>query len=206
MVLLDIAMKPPDGPMLVRDPVVLRVAGYGDYSAWTGLRRQSQTHLARWEPAWTEADLTPAAFRARVRSQWRDIRRGCALPLLICRREDGALVGGINLSNIRYGASRAASVGYWIGAPHLRRGYARAALEGVLEHAFETLRLNRIEAACQPENRPSMALLETCGFSQEGYARAYLKINDAWRDHVLFAITASDFAERRRVCSMVGAR
>lgn len=206
MVLLDIAMKPPDGPMLVRDPVVLRVAGYDDYSAWTELRRQSRAHLVRWEPAWTEADLTAAAFRARIRNQWRDIRRGYALPLLICRREDGTLVGGVTLSNIRYGASRAATVGYWIGAPYLRRGYARAALESMIAHAFETLRLNRIEAACQPENLPSMALLKTCGFSQEGYARAYLKINDEWRDHVLFAITASDFAERRSVCSTVGAR
>ncbi|MBB5518668.1 GNAT family N-acetyltransferase [Amphiplicatus metriothermophilus] len=206
MVLLDIAMKPPDGPMLVRDPVALRVAEYADYSGWTDLRRESRAHLARWEPAWTEADLTPAAFRARVRNQWRDIRRGRALPLLICRREDGTLVGGIDLSKIRYGAARAASVGYWIGAPYLRRGYARAALEAVLDHAFETMRLNRIEAACQPENAPSRALLEKCGFQREGYARAYLKINEAWRDHLLYAAIAADRARRREHCSVMEMR
>jgi ribosomal-protein-alanine N-acetyltransferase len=33
-----------------------------------------------------------------------------------------------------------------------------------------------------------MALLERNGFRREGLARAYLKINDAWRDHVLFAL------------------
>ena len=49
-------------------------------------------------------------------------------------------------------------------------------------------RLHRIEAACIPDNAPSMALLQRNGFRREGFARAYLKINDAWRDHVLFAL------------------
>ena len=46
--------------------------------------------------------------------------------------------------------------------------------------------LHRVEAACLPENHASHRLLLKSGFYEEGMARAYLKINGAWRDHVLF--------------------
>ncbi|MNR55956.1 ribosomal-protein-S5-alanine N-acetyltransferase [compost metagenome] len=38
-----------------------------------------------------------------------------------------------------------------------------------------------------PENERSGALLKRLGFEVEGLARDYLKINGAWRDHVLTA-------------------
>jgi [ribosomal protein S5]-alanine N-acetyltransferase len=44
----------------------------------------------------------------------------------------------------------------------------------------------------QPENERSIGLLRSLGFSEEGYARRYLKIGGRWRDHVLFALLADD--------------
>jgi ribosomal-protein-alanine N-acetyltransferase len=58
--------------------------------------------------------------------------------------------------------------------------------------AFATLRLHRIEAACLPHNEASTRLLERNGFKKEGYARAYLRINGIWQDHLLFALLESD--------------
>jgi ribosomal-protein-alanine N-acetyltransferase len=55
-------------------------------------------------------------------------------------------------------------------------------------YGFSVLRLHRIEAACVPENVASMTLLERNGFHREGIARAYLKIDGAWRDHLLYAL------------------
>lgn len=193
MSLLDLAAPPPDSPTLVRDPVWLRPLRYRDHPAWTALREESREHLVVWEPAWSAEEMTEPSFRRRVRAYWREMRRGAALPLLVFRRGDDALLGGVNLTNIRYGASRAATVGYWIGAPYLRQGYGRAALLAVLEHAFETMGLNRVEAACQPENAASISLLENVGFRQEGLARDYLRINDVWRDHLLYALISADF-------------
>jgi len=62
------------------------------------------------------------------------------------------------------------------------------AVRTLIAYAFDTLRLHRVEAACQPDNAASRRVLEKAGFTQEGMARAYLKINGAWRDHVLFGI------------------
>jgi ribosomal-protein-alanine N-acetyltransferase len=61
------------------------------------------------------------------------------------------------------------------------------ALNAVVEFAFTTLDLSRIEAACLPENEASRGVLEKCGFKYEGVAQSYLQINGRWRTHVLYA-------------------
>jgi len=184
--------RPPHTPVLVHDPVLLRPPQIEDCDAWVELRKASRVHLTAWEPAWREDEVTAAAFRSRLASNWRELRRGSGLPLFVFHRADERLIGGASLSNIRYGPSRSATLGYWIGAPHLRKGYARAALTALQDHGFGKLRLNRIEAACQPGNTASRRLLAACGFREEGLARSFLRINGAWRDHALFAKTAAD--------------
>ena len=179
-------------PVLVRDPVLLRAGRLADYPKWALLREESRDHLVRWEEDWAPHELAPAFFKRRLKLSDREMRRGSSLPLFIFRRSDGTLLGGASLSNIRYGASRSAHLGYWIGASYTRRGYGAAAVRALLDHAFDTIGLNRVEAACQPENAASRLLLEGLGFRGEGLARSYLKINGAWRDHVIFAFTAED--------------
>jgi ribosomal-protein-alanine N-acetyltransferase len=58
--------------------------------------------------------------------------------------------------------------------------------------AFYRLGLERIEAACLPENAASIRVLEKAGFHREGYARGYLSIAGTRRDHLLFARLKSD--------------
>jgi ribosomal-protein-alanine N-acetyltransferase len=198
MSLLDFHPRPPEAVVLVGDDLVLRPARTDDYAAWADLRAKSQTHLAPWEPVWNPDDLTPQAFRLRLKAQRLDLRAGTGLPLLVFRRNGGALIGGVSLTRIRFGISRSAGVGYWIGAPFIRKGYGKKALSAVLSHAFLTLELNRVEAACQAENVASQRLLLAVGFEREGVAKDYLKINGVWRDHLLFAMTARRFAETSR--------
>ena len=66
------------------------------------------------------------------------------------------------------------------------------AVETLIRFAFQGLGLHRLEAACMPENDASASLLMKCGFREEGYAPAYLKINGGWRDHRLFGMVAPD--------------
>ena len=75
-----------------------------------------------------------------------------------------------------------------IGQPHAGRGHATAAARAMVAHAFDELKLHRVEAACVPSNLASRRVLEKSGFVLEGQARAYLKINGAWADHLLFGV------------------
>src|ERR1700753_323084 len=98
------------------------------------------------------------------------------------------MVGGIPLSNIRRGVAQMGSVGYWVGEPYTRRGYTLAAGGAVARFCFESLALHRVEAACIPTNVASRGVLLKAGFEEEGLARAYLKIDGVWRDHLLFGL------------------
>lgn len=182
--------KPP--VLLTGTRILLRPPARRDAEAWSVLRRQSQDFLQPWEPTWPSDGATHAAFHRRRTHILEDWAARSGYGFLIFRRDDGALLGGVTLSNLRRGVARTGSLGYWIGGPHARRGYMTEAVACVLDFAFGTLDLHRVEAACLPENESSRHLLLKSGFREEGLARGYLKINGRWQDHCTFAVLKED--------------
>jgi ribosomal-protein-alanine N-acetyltransferase len=170
----------------------LRHPAMGDYAAWAELRALSRHHLTIWEPQWARDELSRSAFRRRLRQYQRELREDQGYAFLIFRSADATLLGGLSISNVRRGVAQAASIGYWIGVPYIRRGHMSDAVKACLPVAFNTLGLHRLEAACLPHNVPSQRVLEKAGFKREGMARRYLKINGVWQDHDLFALLQDD--------------
>jgi [ribosomal protein S5]-alanine N-acetyltransferase len=167
--------------------LVLRPPLLTDHADWASLRNASRDFLQPWEPLWPEDDLTLAAFRRRIRRYDQEMRDDASYPFFLLDAEDGLLMGGLNLTNVRRGAAAMASLGYWMGASHAGKGHMKEAVRMVTEFARLRLGLLRIEAACLPENAASLRLLEANGYEREGFARQYLNINGQWRDHVLLA-------------------
>jgi [ribosomal protein S5]-alanine N-acetyltransferase len=183
----------PDVDVEVRGrEVYLRQPVMGDYAAWAELRALSRQHLTVWEPLWTRDELARSAFRRRLRQYQREMREDQGYAFLIFREAGATLLGGLTISNVRRGVAQSASVGYWMGLPHVRRGHMTDALRAVVPFAFGTLGLHRLEAACLPHNASSARVLEKSGFRREGTARRYLKINDVWQDHDLYALLNDD--------------
>jgi ribosomal-protein-alanine N-acetyltransferase len=120
-------------------------------------------------------------------------RRQDQVGLLVCRQDDGAIVGSFTLSQIVGGPFKSAYMGYHVFAPFAGRGYMSAAMPLVLRHVFVTLKLHRVEANIQPTNRRSLALATGAGFSKEGYSPRYLKIGGRWRDHERWALLVEDW-------------
>jgi len=177
-----------DAALVLEDEGIrLRPPRMSDFLQWSTLRERSREFLQPWEPAWPADDLTRPAFRRRLGAYSRDIETGQGYPFFIFDMNE-VLVGGITLSNVRRGVAQAATMGYWVGQQHARKGYVSRGVKTVCRFGFDKLRLHRIEAACLPSNIPSRELLLKVGFSLEGKARAYLKINGAWRDHLLFGL------------------
>lgn len=175
----------------------LRTPTIGDFAEWSQLRSASKAFLEPWEPRWPEDDLTRAAFRYRIRRYDADREAGLALPLFVCHKSNGRIAGGVTLGAIRRGVAECCSLGYWMGEQHAGKGLMSDALKSLLPHVFDRMRLHRIEAACIPNNERSQRLLEKAGFRREGYLNGYLKINGAWRDHLLYALIAEDWQSKR---------
>lgn len=168
--------------------VFLRLPSRRDAKEFIALNRESAAfHKGLVSPP-TNAEQF-ANFIERCR------RPDCSC-FLVCRVEDDAIVGAINLSQIFLGGFRSAYLGYFVGAHYAGKGYMSEALGLVLRYAFRRLKLHRIEANIQPGNVTSIALVERAGFVREGYSRRYLKVCGLWRDHERWAILAEDWRAR----------
>lgn len=170
--------------------VFLRYPELGDADEYNELRRTSADFHRPWEPE-SPPGRDPftregfASYVERSRSERYDF-------LLLCRLEDGALLGAFNLSEIVRGALRSAYLGYWVGQRFARRGYMREGLRLELDHAFRRVGLHRVEANIQPTNGPSLALARGAGFRREGYSPRYLEIAGQWRDHERWALLSDE--------------
>lgn len=177
---------------LTGDRTYLRPPDRRDYRDWAAVRDASRAFLEPWEPSWGEDALERAVYRdrvARIQQEWRlDLGYG----FHIFRKDDDRLMGGVNLNNVRRGVAQAANLGYWMGEAFANQGFMSDALRALLPHAFHSLGLHRIDAACIPENQPSRHLLTKFGFREIGQAKGYLKINGEWRDHLLTSALLED--------------
>lgn len=177
---------------LQRDEVVgLREPRAADEREYLGLRRDSADFHRPWEPLPAPGvDPYAAESYARYLRNAEDDARLCTL---VCRVEDGAIVGALNYNEIIRGPLQSAFLGYWIGAAFARRGYMTRALRLALDHAFGPLALHRVEANVRPENAASIALVQRLGFRREGFSPRYVKIAGAWCDHERYAMLADEW-------------
>ncbi len=192
MALLRTITGPEADAMIEGDGVHLRHPSMTHFEEWAALREDSRAFLTPWEPTWPADDLTRTAFRRRMRRYTKDIKDDQAYPFFVFRNLDNRIVGGCTISNVRRGVTQSCSLGYWIGQSFIRKGLMTAAVRALIPYVFEALDLHRLEAACLPNNEASKQLLKKVGFTEEGHARSYLKINGTWRDHLLFAIVKGD--------------
>lgn len=192
MALFRFPSEPPSRPLIRTPNLYLRAPQASDHAAWAVLRMESREFLTPWEPTWNEDDLTRASFRLRAKRAAREISTDEAYSLFIFETGTETLLGGLTLGLIRRGVAQACTLGYWMGRRHAGRGHMTEAVRGAVRFAFSDLALHRVEAACLPNNEPSRRLLERVGFQHEGLARAYLKINGNWADHLLYAALSSD--------------
>ncbi|MEM7619404.1 MAG: GNAT family protein [Pseudomonadota bacterium] len=177
---------------LCEEDIILRLPQASDYAPWAELRSQSRDFLVPWEPKWSRNELSKSAYRQRLRHYMKNVKDGCGYAFFIFKKSDDSFIGGININNIRRGVTQSCSVGYWIGVPYANQGYMTKGLNRVIHFVFDSLKLHRLEAACLPENKASIRLLEKKGFRVEGLARQYLFINGLWQDHILYALLEED--------------
>jgi [ribosomal protein S5]-alanine N-acetyltransferase len=168
--------------------VLVRAPTPDDRAAYLDAMRSSRRLHGRWVPPASDESFD------RLLKCVQDERYE---PGLVCRIEDGAIVGFINVNEIVRGLFQSAYLGYAAVAPHAGQGYMREGLEVVMARAFTELGLHRLEANIQPANHASIALVRGAGFVREGFSERYLKIGGRWRDHERWAIRVEQWRARR---------
>jgi [ribosomal protein S5]-alanine N-acetyltransferase len=135
---------------------------------------------------WVDAADSPGRFTAYLRRSGSEDHE-C---FLVRHRPCGKLVGFVNINSIVRGSFQSGYLGYAGFASHSGRGLMTAGVHAVVDLAFNTLGLHRLEANIQPANVRSRALVQRLGFRREGFSPLYLMVDGEWRDHERWAALA----------------
>jgi ribosomal-protein-alanine N-acetyltransferase len=154
---------------------------------------RNRDHLAPWSPTPPAGFYTVGYWRRQLDRS----RRACAEDrgvrmFAVRRREPDRVIGSCNLTEVVRGSFQACYLGYSLDREAQGAGLMSEAVRALVRYGFQDLALHRIMASYMPTNARSGALLRRLGFSIDGYARDYLFIAGAWRDHVLASLTNPD--------------
>jgi ribosomal-protein-alanine N-acetyltransferase len=149
-----------------------------------GAREVAATTLRIPHP-YAESDARD--FIASAQQGWSS---GTELRLGIVLREANALCGGVGLRIEP--DHRRAELGYWIGVPYWRNGYATEAAMAQVKYGFEALGLHRIFASHVAKNSASARVLRKIGMRHEGCQRGHILKWGELFDLELYGMLASD--------------
>jgi RimJ/RimL family protein N-acetyltransferase len=158
-------MKPPETFESPR--LLLRLPVMSDAEAiFQGYAQDAEvTKYLSWRPH--ESIDTTREFLHRCIRCWKD---GPAFPWVIIRKEDGALLGMIELRMQDFRAD----FGYGIARQYWGSGYATEAATAIVHWAIEQENIYRVWAVCDVENLASARVLEKAGLQKEGVLRRYI--------------------------------
>lgn len=181
--------------LLEGERIFLRPPEAKDYESWKSVRGANRIFLKPFEPTWPENCLSHDFFRRRLIRQAKDWKAEKSRHFLIFRQNDKSLIGGININYIHRGVAQSGALGYWLDEKQQGQGYMAETLIFILSYAFTDMGLNRVNAATLLDNERSRKLLEGAGFTREGTAKSYMKIDGRFQDHILYAMCKEDWMD-----------
>jgi ribosomal-protein-alanine N-acetyltransferase len=184
-------------PVLTTERLVIRGAAETDIPALLRFFEENRAHMAPWEPPRPDDFHTDDFWRLQVGRHRRAFDNGTALMLFLFLRSDPAeVVGQVSFTGMVRGPAEMCMLGYALAERAQGYGYMYEALRASIDYVFEVMNLHRVMANFMPHNARSNAVLRRLGFTVEGYARDYLYIDGAWRDHVLTSLTNPSWTPR----------
>ncbi|MBV9572385.1 MAG: GNAT family N-acetyltransferase [Alphaproteobacteria bacterium] len=159
----------PATPQLSTRRLVLRPLNVDDASALFEARGDAEAMLY-WD--WAPQHSVDHVAKV-IADHGKAIAAGEVLWWAVALTADGLAIGECDLSEIDE-HNRRAEVGFLFRRASWGKGYAREAMNAVVEHAFETMRLERLSARVHAGNERGRRLLEKLGFSYEGMARGHV--------------------------------
>jgi ribosomal-protein-alanine N-acetyltransferase len=174
---------------LTHGEISLRIIKARDAKTLERLVISNRPWLKPWE-ATNPNGPTSFDFKAQVRGLLRQLENDEGLPFLILYK--GEVVGQLNVANILHGSVSSCVIGYWIIPEIAGNSITPTAVALAMDYVYKVVGLHRVEIDIRPENGASIRVVQKLGLRYEGLKKNYIHINNAWRDHYVFALTAEE--------------
>jgi len=139
-----------------------------------------------WRISGTLAPFSRNVLKMYLDNAGKDIYEMKQLRLIIQAKENHRPVGSIDLFDFDPHHHRA-GVGILVADPSDRRkGYAREALETLMEYGFGVLNLHQLYCHIAAGNEASIALFKKAGFVQTGRKKEWTYTGKGYEDELIF--------------------
>jgi ribosomal-protein-serine acetyltransferase len=150
----------------------------------------NRNYLREWLP-WVDNMQTIGDFKNYIANCKKQHDEGSDLGYVIIFNKN--IVGRIGLHNIDQ-QNKIASIGYWLDENYTGKGIISKSCKAIINYAYRTLDLNRIEIKCGIRNNKSRAIPEKLGFKQEGILREAELVNNTFIDLYIFSMLKNEWA------------
>ena len=112
---------------------------------------------------------------------------------LIISKETNEVIGASHY-HIWYPTHSRAEIGYAIYKEEYKnKGYMKEAVKAILDYGFNEMKLNRVEALIGPGNEPSLRLVKSFGFIEEGVLRQHYCKDGELQDSIMFSLLKKEY-------------
>lgn len=167
----------------VDDEIELRLVADGDAGRVFALTDRNREYLRRWLP-WVDRTVDVTATEGFVQRSLDQMRRGEGFQT--CVEYRGELVGVMGYVYVD-AVNRKAEIGYWLSEDRQGRGIMTRSCRRMVDFAFDSLGLNRVEIRADVLNGKSRAIPERLGFVHEAVLREAVFENGRFCDLVMYA-------------------
>ena len=173
----------------VESQLKLQLFDVSDAKALFALSDANREHLNPWMPwiATTKEVADSEKFIRMARQQFAD-REGLPLGIFYA----GAVAGTIGCNKFNW-QDKSTEIGYWLGQSYTGKGIITKSCRAIIDHCFNTLKLNRIVIRADVANAPSRAVPERLGFTLEGIARQAGCIDEKYHDLAIYSLLAAEW-------------
>ena len=175
-------------PELTTRRLILRkiaVENTADMYSYASL--ESVTKYLLWTP-----HLNMHETKGYIEYLQREYRKGNYADWGITYKENNVFIGTIGFANIDTD-NNSGEIGYVLNPQYHHKGIMTEALTRVLEFAFGTLSLHRVQLRIMEGNEPSVKLAERMGFTYEGTLRDVILCKGSYRTVKFYSMLDDDY-------------
>ncbi|WP_155590588.1 GNAT family N-acetyltransferase [Lysinibacillus cavernae] len=171
----------------------LRTITLEDAETVFALTDASREYLKEWLP-WLDYTKDVVDTRTYIESCINGHEANSSLSLVILFKNEIVGIAGFNSINAN---NKIGTIGYWLSAGAQGHGIMTKTVKALLQYAFETLQLHKVEIRAAEGNHKSRAIPERLGLVNEGTIRASEWLYDHYVDHVVYGMLASEYQQQK---------
>ncbi|RXJ72234.1 RimJ/RimL family protein N-acetyltransferase [Veronia nyctiphanis] len=141
-------------------------------------------YLSQWL-AWPAFCKTEEDFEGFIKGSVHKYADGISMNCAI--KYKGEIVGNTGFNTINQD-TKMAVIGYWLAEKYQGKGIITRTTRFLIDYAFKTLDLEKVQISAAEENLPSRAVCERLGMTLEGVLTNQEKVGDRILNHAVYGI------------------